>query len=103
MAWPEHGWTAKRALDELGCGAYHVCGVEIRDGMLHITADENPWDFGSYRDGEWYDEPTNQYEVHFGAIVYVQEPNEEAALHMAAMRIEDGDFDYEETEIVNVS
>lgn len=103
VAWPDADWTAKQALDELGCGGYHVCGIEIRDGMLYITADENPWDFGSYRDGKWYDVPTSTYELSFGATIYVREPNEDAAMHMAWERIMDGDFDYEELVVTDIS
>lgn len=102
VAWPDADWTAKQALDELGCGGYHVCGIEIRDGMLYITADENPWDFGSYHNGDWYGVPTDTYELSFGATIYVREPNEDAAINMAWERIMDCDFDYEELVITDV-
>lgn len=106
LAWPEQGLTAKEAIDEFFCGLYHVCGFEVKGDMLYIFADENPWGWKSYWDGEWYGEPTKSYEFRFNATVTVMEPNVEAARRMAAMMVEDDDFDYalvaEELVLMNV-
>ena len=40
LAWPEHNWTAQKAIDELGCGSFHVCNVSINGDMLYIEADD---------------------------------------------------------------
>lgn len=94
VAWPDHGWTAKSALDELGCGGYHVCGVELHDGMLYITADENPWDYGSYWDGSWSYGEQHGYEVRLTATAYAVEPTEEDAIDTVKMMVEGGDVDF---------
>lgn len=47
-------------------------------------------------------EPTDVYEFAFSAKVTVREPNEDAARHMASMRVEDGDFDSGELVLTNI-
>lgn len=91
VAWPEHGWTVRRALEELGCGGFHVLGVEMRDEMLYITADENPWDFGSYWDGSWSFSPSEGCKVELKATMYVVEPSEEDAIATAMDILTSGD------------
>jgi len=97
VAWPEHGWTVKEALEELGCGGFHLCGVSIRDDMLYIEADENPWDFGSYWDGSFFYGEQHGYRVSMKAVADTVESCEEDAIDQVKMMIEGGDveFDFE--------
>jgi len=91
VAWPEHGWTVGSALDVLGCGGYHVVGVSVREGMLYVEADENPWDFGSYWEGEWTRGEKKGYEVELKSRVCVVEGCEEDALQTAMDMLTSGD------------
>jgi len=93
LAADEWNWTAKDVLDEYGGGAFSVEGVSLEYGKLWIDADEHPWDFGSYWEGEWYGEPTKEYEVHVGATVHVREPNDGDALIVARSIVAEGDAD----------
>lgn len=94
VAWPEHGWTVKGALEELGCGGFHVCGVEIRGDMLYIEADENPWDYGSYWDGTYNYGEQHGYEVRLTATAYAVEACEEDAIDTVKLMVEGGDVDF---------
>jgi hypothetical protein len=100
LVWPEWGWTAKDAIDNIGSGAYHVEGVSMMDGMLHIEADENPWDFGSYWEGEWSHGENEGYEVELKATMFTVESCEEDALDRAMDMFTSGDYDDKELRIV---
>jgi len=93
LASPDEGCTAKDVLDEYGGAAYSVESIGMHQGRLYIDADEHPWDFGSYWDGEWYGEPTKEYEVHVGATVHVREPNDGDAIIVARAIVAEGDAD----------
>ena len=101
LAWPEHGWTVKEALEELGCGGFHLCSVSIDGDMLYIEADENPWDFGSYWEGHWFYEPSRGYEVEITGTAQVMEQCKEDAIWTAKQMIEGGDvaFDFKVKEV----
>ena len=101
VAWPYEEWTVKQAIDELGCGGYHVCNVSIHGDMLYIEADENPWDFGSYWDGSWYGATKSEgYEVELKATMFTVEPTEEDAKATAMDMLTSGDCDMSELRIV---
>ena len=95
VAWPEHGWTVKEALEELGCGGFHLCGVSIRDDMLYIEADENPWDFGSYWDGSFFYGEQHGYRVNMKATADTVESCEEDTIATVKMMIEGGDIEFD--------
>lgn len=95
LAWPESGWTVKSVLEELGGGGFHVCGIELHDDTLYIIADENPWDYGSYWEGEWSHNEQHGYEVKLTATAYAVESCEERAIDTVKMMIEGGDVDFE--------
>ena len=101
LAWPEDNWTAKEAIDELGCGGFHVCSVTIDGDMLYIEADENPWDFGTYWEGEWWNWcKSDGYEVELKATMFVVEPTEEDAKITAMDMFTSGDCTKQEMRIV---
>ena len=95
VAWPEHGWTVKEALDELGCGGYHVVGVSIRGGMLYVEADENPWDYGSYWDGTWAYGEQHGYRVKVTGTACAVEPCAADAADTVKAMIDGGDVAFE--------
>ena len=94
LAWPEHGWTAKEALEELGCGGFHVVDFRVEDGGLFISADENPWDFGSYWEEGWDYRPCHGYEVEITGKACAVEANEENAILRVQEMIEGGDVEF---------
>ena len=93
LAWPEHEWTVKEALDELGCGGFHVVEVSVESGMLYIRADECPWCFESYweRDEEWNGSAVDDYEVVYQVRVNVREKDEDTAREAAWDKMTCGD------------
>ena len=94
VAWPDDGWTAKEAIDELGCGGYHVCSVSIKGDMLYIEADENPWDYGSYWDGSYRYGEQHGYEIKLTATAHAVESCEEDAVDIVKLMVEGGDVDF---------
>ena len=87
LAWPEDGWTAGQALDELAPGLFHVVAVYVKDDTLIIKADENPWCFGSYGEGGWYSCETRWYDVSIRGSASVREPDAQGALDMATQML----------------
>lgn len=96
---PGHELTAGDAEDMCCTSAYSVGNFEIRDGVLWVYANENPWCFGSYEEGEFYNEECQEYEVEYHGTVIVVEPSEDDAILMAKQMIADGEA---ESAYVNV-